>query len=399
CSINGILLLLLFCAVHKLMQSQSFFTVAMVDFWSEPRRALLPIDVHVSGEHIQAAKAFLELNGLSYSVLIEDLQVLLEEEKREMIASRTEERNTRIFSYAIYHTVEEIFAWMDTFVASNAGLVSKMQIGTSYENRPLYVLKFSTGGNNRPANWINFGIHSREWIGPATGLWFANKLASEYGKDPSVTSLLDKMDIYLELVTNPDGYYFTHNENRMWRKTRAKYSGNLCIGVDPNRNFDANFAGPGASSNSCSETYHGPSVNSEKEVKAIVDFVKGHGNFKVFIDMHSYSQLLLFPYGYTSTKAKDHDELNALSKVSTTALRSLYGTPYVYGPILTTIYQSSGSSIDWAYDSGIKYAFCFELRDTGRYGFLLPAKQIIPTAEETYLGLMKILEHARDNPY
>uniref|UniRef100_A0A4W3III6 Peptidase M14 domain-containing protein n=1 Tax=Callorhinchus milii TaxID=7868 RepID=A0A4W3III6_CALMI len=352
-----------------------------------PNLALLPIDVHVSGEHIQAAKAFLELNGLSYSVLIEDLQVLLEEEKREMIASRTEERNTRIFSYAIYHTVEEV---KSTYNSTLRLYITSLMPYKHFK---------STGGNNRPANWINFGIHSREWIGPATGLWFANKLASEYGKDPSVTSLLDKMDIYLELVTNPDGYYFTHNENRMWRKTRAKYSGNLCIGVDPNRNFDANFAGPGASSNSCSETYHGPSVNSEKEVKAIVDFVKGHGNFKVFIDMHSYSQLLLFPYGYTSTKAKDHDELNALSKVSTTALRSLYGTPYVYGPILTTIYQSSGSSIDWAYDSGIKYAFCFELRDTGRYGFLLPAKQIIPTAEETYLGLMKILEHARDNPY
>lgn len=61
--------------------------------------------------------------------------------------------------------------------------------------------------------------------------------------------------------------------------------------------------------------------------------------------------------------------------------------------------QASGSSIDWAYNNGIKYAFTFELRDTGRYGFLLPADQIIPTAEETWLGLKTIMEHVRDHLY
>lgn len=61
--------------------------------------------------------------------------------------------------------------------------------------------------------------------------------------------------------------------------------------------------------------------------------------------------------------------------------------------------QASGGSIDWAYDFGIKYSFAFELRDTGFYGFLLPAKQILPTAEETWLGLKTIMEHVRDHPY
>lgn len=58
---------------------------------------------------------------------------------------------------------------------------------------------------------------------------------------------------------------------------------------------------------------------------------------------------------------------------------------------------SSGNTIDWAYDNGIKYAFSFELRDTGDYGFALPASQIIPTAQETWLGLKTIMEHVRDN--
>lgn len=66
---------------------------------------------------------------------------------------------------------------------------------------------------------------------------------------------------------------------------------------------------PGASSNPCTETYHGKFANSEVEVKSIVDFVKNHGNIKAFISIHSYSQLLLYPYGYTVEAAPDQDEL------------------------------------------------------------------------------------------
>lgn len=65
----------------------------------------------------------------------------------------------------------------------------------------------------------------------------------------------------------------------------------------------------GASSNPCSDTYHGRFPNSEAEVKAIVDFVTSHGNIKAFISIHSYSQLLLYPYGYTSEPAPDKEEL------------------------------------------------------------------------------------------
>lgn len=65
----------------------------------------------------------------------------------------------------------------------------------------------------------------------------------------------------------------------------------------------------GASANSCTETYHGPYPNSEPEVRSIVDFVKSHGNIKAFISIHSYSQLLLYPYGYTDTPAPDQQEL------------------------------------------------------------------------------------------
>lgn len=66
---------------------------------------------------------------------------------------------------------------------------------------------------------------------------------------------------------------------------------------------------------------------------------------------------------------------------------------------MSYIDQADGTTTDWAYDNGIKYSYTFELRDTGKYGFLLPAEQILPTAEETWLALMTIMEHVRDHPY
>ncbi|XP_077791495.1 carboxypeptidase A1-like isoform X1 [Podarcis muralis] len=331
--------------------------------------------------------------------MIQDLQSLVDEEKLFMSRQHFMPRSIETFNYASYHNLDEIYDFMDLLVGENPKLVSKIQIGKSYEGRPINILKFSTGGSNRPAIWIDTGIHSREWVTQASGVYFAKKILDGYGKDASLTSILDNFDIFLEIVTNPDGFAFTHSKNRMWRKTRSQNSGSSCIGVDPNRNWDAGFGEAGSSGNPCTETYRGPYPNSEPEVKAIVDFVKSHGNIKAFVSIHSYSQLLLYPYGYTSKKAADQAELDALAQKAVEALTSLHGTKYRYGSIITTIYQASGGTIDWTYEQGIKYSYTFELRDTGRYGFMLPASQIIPTAEETWLALMVIMEHTRDHPY
>ncbi|KAM9277590.1 carboxypeptidase A1-like [Cariama cristata] len=369
-----------------------------LDFWRHPTRPGRPADLRVPFPSLQAVKIFLESNSISYSIMIEDVQELLDEEKKTMMKSRIE-RSTSMFDFASYHTIDEIYNWMDTLVHDHPSLVSKLQIGQSYENRPLYVLKFSTGGSNRPAIWLDTGIHSREWITQAIGIWTANKIAEGYGQDPSVTAILDSMDIFFEIVTNPDGFAFTHSSNRMWRKTRSINAGSHCIGVDPNRNWDAGFGGSGSSSNPCSETYRGPYAHSEREVKAIVDFIHGHGNVKSVISIHSYSQMLLFPYGYKTAPTPDHQELNELAKKAVSDLAAVYGTKYTYGTTANTIYMADGTTIDWAYDNGVKYSFTFELRDTGRYGFLLPSTQIIPTATETWPALLDIMVHVLEHPY
>uniref|UniRef100_A0A8C9ZYV0 Carboxypeptidase A4 n=1 Tax=Sander lucioperca TaxID=283035 RepID=A0A8C9ZYV0_SANLU len=357
-----------------------------LDFWLHPVSTELPVDIRVPHSSVSSVTEYLIAHNIHYSVIINNLQELLDEEKAEMEENQMNEFSTRSFNFGAYHRLETIYSWMDTLVAQYPKLVTKQDIGRSYENRPMYVLKFSTGGNKRPAIWIDTGIHSREWVSQATGVWTANKIATDYGTDASLTSLLNTMDIYMLLLANPDGYAYTHSNDRMWRKTRSKNPGSVCIGVDPNRNWDAGFGGPGASNNPCSESYHGPSAHSEIEVKNVVNLIESHGNFKSFISVHAYSQLLMYPYGYSCGSVPHQPELVRKEK------HTVESHLFLSDP-------ASGGSIDWSYNLGIKYSFAFELRDTGRYGFILPANQIIPTATETWLALKHIMEYVRDHPY
>ncbi|XP_037396300.1 carboxypeptidase A1-like [Pygocentrus nattereri] len=383
----------------NLLKELSELEHLQLDFWMEPVHESLPVDVHVPFRSLQPVKSFLAYNEIHYEVMIKDLQDLLDMEQRQMLKSRAlQPRSTDDYDYTNYHTLDEINSFIDMLVKENPRLLRKIEIGHSYEKRSLNVLHFSTGPN-RPGIWIDTGIHSREWITQASGTWFAKKIATDYGRDDALTAILDNYDIFLEIVTNPDGYDYTHKTNRMWRKTRKPDPDSDCVGVDPNRNWSTGFGGAGSSSHPCSETYRGPYVNSESEVKAIVDFVKSHGNLKAFLSIHSYSQMLLFPYGDTSIPCPDHEELNELARKAITDLKSLYGTTYTYGSTYDTIYQASGTTSDWTYDQGIKYSYTFELRDNGHYGFILPADQIVPTAEETWLALMTIMEHTKNNPY
>ncbi|KAB1276459.1 Carboxypeptidase A4 [Camelus dromedarius] len=347
--------------ISQLVNSDNF----KLSFWKSPSTFGHPVDILVPSVSLQPVRAFLKSQLLEYSVTIEDLQALLDNEEKERQHNEGQERSSNNFNYGAYHSLEAIYHEMDSIAQDFSGLVSRVKIGHSFENRSMYILKIVT----------------------------------DYGKDPAITSILEKMDIFLLPVANPDGYVYTQTQDRLWRKSRSLNPGSSCIGTDLNRNWNVSFAGKGASDDPCSEAYHGTHANSEVEVKSVVDFIQKHRNFKCFIDLHSYSQLLMYPYGYTFNKAPDTKELDEVARRAAKALASLSGTEYRVGPISTTIYPASGSSTDWAYDNGIKYAFAFELRDTRHYGFLLPANQIIPTAEETWLGMKTIMEHVRDHLY
>uniref|UniRef100_A0A671KFZ3 Carboxypeptidase A2 (pancreatic) n=1 Tax=Sinocyclocheilus anshuiensis TaxID=1608454 RepID=A0A671KFZ3_9TELE len=337
---------------------------------------------------LSAVKDFLKKNNVPFTVMINNVQELLVREREEMVHNVEMERKTKSFSFAAYHDLETIYNFMDTLVASHSNLISKVKIGSTYENCPMYVLK-------RKKTWIDAGIPAREWISHATAVWLADRIATDFKENRApVPSILSQMDIYLMIVANPDGYVSTQrslsvSSHSLVSVNRSATSNPKCHGVDLNRNWDAEFGGPGASDDPCAEDHCGPSAQSENKVKNMAGFIMSHGNFKSFMTLHSYMH---------GTDAPDQPELHDVATQASKALNSWHGTVYKVGSIFH-ILQASGASVDWTYLLGIKYSFAFELRDTGEYGFLLPADQIVSTARETWFALRYILKYVCDHPY
>ncbi|NXV46704.1 CBPB1 Carboxypeptidase, partial [Uria aalge] len=368
-----------------------------VDFWQPDSvtlvRPKMQVDFRVEADISFEVEDLLKESGMEYSILIDNLQAAVD-------AQFDSKVRTTGHSYEKYNNWETIAAWTADIAAQNPDLVSRSVIGETYEGRPMYILKMGKSGPNKKAIFMDCGFHAREWISPAFCQWFVKEAVETYGKDAVMTTLLDSLDFYVLPVVNIDGYVYTWTNDRMWRKTRSKNAGTRCIGTDPNRNFNAGWCSLGASKRPCDSTYCGSAPESEKETKALADFIREHlSTIKAYLTIHSYSQLLLFPYSYTYKLPSNYDELNSIASAAAKQLASLYNTKYTYGPGATTIYPAAGGSDDWAYDEGIKYSFTFELRDTGRYGFVLPESQIKPTCEETLLAVKYIANYVLEHLY
>ncbi|XP_029300750.1 carboxypeptidase B2 isoform X2 [Cottoperca gobio] len=294
--------------------------------------------------------------------------------------------------YERYHSLEDIYFWINRTQHERPDIVKVILIGSSYEKRPLYVLKLSV--NNRPnkkAMWIDCGIHAREWVSPAFCLWFVHHSLSFYNLNEDMRNILDNMDVYVLPVMNPDGYKYTWTTNRMWRKNRSASRSSNCIGVDLNRNFDANWCTEGASDEHCTEIYCGAFPESEPESQAVANFLRRHKDVvQIYLSIHSYSQMLLFPYSCTLDETENHNELLEMVQIAAQKIRRYYKNNYKYGSGAKTIYLAPGGSDDWAYNLGIKYSFTFELQDRGRYGFLLPPSHISRACNEALTAVKTI---------
>ncbi|KAM5292405.1 carboxypeptidase B [Ctenodactylus gundi] len=368
-----------------------------IDFW-KPDSAIQikphsTVDFHVKAEDVVAVEDFLKQNDLQYEVLISNLRSMMEKQF-------DSQGRAAGHSYTKYNNWETIEAWTQQIATENPALISRSVIGTTFEGRNLYLLKVGKAKANKPAIFMDCGFHAREWISPAFCQWFVREAVRTYGKEIRMTELLDELDFYILPVVNVDGYVYTWTKSRMWRKTRSSQAGTSCIGADPNRNFNAGWCEAGASSYPCSDTYCGSAPESEKETKALADFIRRKlSSIKAYLTIHSYSQMMLYPYSYSYKLPQNNAELNSLAKAAVKELASLHGTKYTYGPGATTIYLAAGGSDDWAYDQGIKYSFTLELRDTGRYGFLLPESQIQATCEETMLAIKHIASYVLQHLY
>lgn len=190
----------------------------------------------------------------------------------------------------------------------------------------------------------------------------------------------------------------------MWRKTRSvrrdfSFNGFLgrfggCVGVDPNRNFRFQWGTAGASTNCAMDTYAGPSAFSEPETRALSDFIYiRRQDMLAYLTFHAYSQLWMTPWGYTNALPPNYNRMIELAEKATKALTKVHGTRYKVGSSTNLLYAASGGSDDWAYGVAmIPYSYTIELRDDGRYGFVLPTSHIIPTGEETWAGVKVLMQ-------
>ncbi|XP_060053528.1 mast cell carboxypeptidase A isoform X2 [Erinaceus europaeus] len=357
-----------------------------LDFWYPDAvhhvTANMTVDFRVSEKEAQSILATLDQNKMHYEILIHDLQE--EIEKQFDIKEESPGRH----SYAKYNNWDKIVAWTEKMVNKRPEIVSRIKIGATAEDNPLYILKIGGKDESKKAIFMDCGIHAREWVSPAFCQWFVYQATKTYGRNKIMTKLLDRMNFYVLPVFNVDGYIWTWTKNRMWRKNRSKNQNSKCIGTDLNRNFNVSWNAFPETKNPCSPLYRGPAPESEKETKAVTDFIRRNlKSIKAYITVHSYSQMLLFPYGYTPEMPPTYKDLNKVAKIGTDVLSTRYETRYIYGPIASTIYPTSGSSLDWAYDLGIKHTFAFELRDKGRFGFLLPESRLKSTCKETMLAV------------
>uniref|UniRef100_A0A5F9D5Q5 Carboxypeptidase B2 n=1 Tax=Oryctolagus cuniculus TaxID=9986 RepID=A0A5F9D5Q5_RABIT len=343
---------------------QNLTTVYEIVLWQPVTAELIvkQTEVHffVNASDVSTVKAHLNMSRVPFSVLMADVEDLI----RQQTSNDTVSPRASSFYYEQYHSLNEIYSWIDHITERYPDMIKKIHIGSSFEKQPLYVLKVSgQGQKNKNAIWIDCGIHAREWISPAFCLWFI-------------------------------GY------NRMWRKNRSSHGGNRCVGTDLNRNFASrHWCEEGASSVSCSETYCGLYPESEPEVKAVASFLRRNINhIKAYISMHSYSQKILFPYSYNRSRSKDHEELSLVASEAVRAIENINkNIRYTHGSGSESLYLAPGGSDDWIYDLGIKYSFTIELRDTGRYGFLLPERYIKPTCTEALAAVLKIARHVIRN--
>ncbi|KAK0162945.1 hypothetical protein PV327_006671 [Microctonus hyperodae] len=291
-----------------------------------------------------------------------------------------------------YHRLDDIYGYIDYLAQTYPDICSSMAIGTSFEGRPIKLLRISKGEKNVPAIWIDGGIHAREWISTASVTYIINYLV-ENSDDL-------KADYYILPVVNPDGYEYTFRGDRLWRKNRSSpEKGGVCIGVDLNRNFGYRWGGLGTSRQPCREIYAGTGPFSEPETAAIKNFFEAtSANFKAFLTFHSYGQYILYPWGYAQRVPPDYADLDRVAQKSAVAMKkaTTQNTVYTVGNSATALYAAAGGSDDWAKAMlKIKYAYTIELRDKGRNGFILPAGYIIPTAKEALASVLTITDAAR----
>lgn len=253
-----------------------------------------------------------------------------------------------------YQTPEEVEAFLKRYSERFPELTKLVSIGKSLEGRDIWALKISDNAQSKeldePAVLFNSMHHAREVMGPEVGLDIVETLLENYSSDSRVARWVNSSEIWVMPMFNVDGNNKMWNDDAWWRKNvRGGY------GVDLNRNYPSGWNScRGSSGWRWSQTYRGESPASEPETQAMMAFIKDVR--PVFdISYHSYSELVIYPYGCEPKRTQTKDIVEPIGKKIASLL------DYTPGTAWETLYNADGGDIDWMYEAYQVIPYVIEL--------------------------------------
>ncbi|WP_406197858.1 MULTISPECIES: M14 family metallopeptidase [unclassified Streptomyces] len=304
-----------------------------------------------------------------------------------------------------YHNYAEMTSEINSLVSANSSIASRRVIGTSYQGRNIVAIKISdnvASDEAEPEVLFTHHQHAREHLTVEMALYLLRELTSDYGSDSRVTSMVNNREIWIVPDLNPDGgeYDIATGSYRSWRKNRQPNSGSSAVGTDLNRNWAYRWGCCGGSSGSASsDTYRGASAESAPEVKVVADFVRsrivgGAQQIKAGVDFHTYSELVLWPFGYTysdTTTGMTADDRNAFAAVG----QKMAASNGYTAEQASDLYITDGSIDDWLWGNQKIFSYTFEMYPrSGGGGFYPPDEVIERETSRNRDAVLQLLENA-----
>ncbi|KAI0425203.1 hypothetical protein F5Y09DRAFT_111114 [Xylaria sp. FL1042] len=309
-----------------------------------------------------------------------------------------------------YQPYSVMVAWMRLVdsMFRGRGFVQMINIGKSYEGRDIPALRVGTrsdGGMSdhpREVVLVTGGFHAREWISTSSVNYVAWSFIQSIDEDPIVRNILERFDLVFIPVLNPDGYDYTWEVDRLWRKSRQRTKMTYCPGLDLDRSFSYQWDSGARQNEPCSGSYGGDEPFQAVEAAQLAEWAKNEteNGFKFvgYLDLHSYSQQVLVPYSFScGVQPPNIENLEEVAMSLAKHLRLSNGEFYTVasacggatsesvGPLVEA---RGGSAIDYFYhELNAHYSYQIKLRDTGSYGFLLPSENIVPVGEEVFQAM------------